>query len=244
MTTMNTAIVTGAASGVGRECTRILLNKGWRVAAIDLRAEAIRDSFKDAGEQVLSIGVDIGNTDAGVSAITKATEALGHVDAFLHFAAIWAGTTWDKSAVDEWDRIVAVNIKGTFFLTQAIAHHMVARGQGAIVLTASDSVNVGGVAGGPAYVASKGAVVGLTHSLAKSLGPKGVRVNALSPGVIDTPMSKAWPQAVKDAAAAATPLGRLARPEDVAKVACFLVSDDADFVTGEIVEVNGGFYFK
>jgi len=121
---------------------------------------------------------------------------------------------------------------------------MVERGRGAIVLTASDSVNVGGVAGGPAYVASKGAIVGLTHSLAKALGPKGVRVNALSPGVIDTPMSASWPQALKDAAVKQTPLGRLAVPQDVASVACFLVSEDARFVTGEIVEVNGGFYFR
>lgn len=242
--TSNTAIVTGAASGVGLECTRMLLDRGWRIAAIDLSDEAIRQSFPNAGDALVSIGADIGNFDAGVGAIARATKELNHVDSFLHFAAIWAGTTWDVSTIDEWDRIVAVNIKGTFFLTQAIARHMVERRRGAIVLTASDSVNVGGVAGGPAYVASKGAVVGLTHSLAKSLGPKGVRVNALSPGVIDTPMSKAWPQPIKDAAAAATPLGRLARPDDVAKVACFLASDEANFVTGEIVEVNGGFYFK
>ena len=105
-------------------------------------------------------------------------------------------------------------------------------------------MNVGGVAGGPAYVASKGAVVGLTHSFAKALGPKGVRVNAVSPGVIDTPMTAGWPQAVKAGAVAQTPLGRLATPEEVASVACFLASDDARFVTGEIVEVNGGFYFR
>ena len=100
------------------------------------------------------------------------------------------------------------------------------------------------MAGGPAYVASKGSVVGLTHSFAKALGPKGVRVNAVSPGVIDTPMTTSWPKAIKDGAIAATPLGRLALPEDVASVACFLASADSGFVTGEIVEVNGGFYFR
>ena len=120
---------------------------------------------------------------------------LGGVDALLHFAAIWVGTPWDKSEQAEWDRVVAVNIKGTFFLTQAVARHMVERGRGAIVLTTSDSVNVDGVAGGPAYVASKGSVVGLTHSFAKALGPKGVRVNAVSPGGIDTPMTTTEPRA-------------------------------------------------
>jgi 3-oxoacyl-[acyl-carrier protein] reductase len=239
-----TAIVTGAASGVGKECTRMLLAKGYRVAALDLRAEAIAAAFPDAGGKVVPIAVDIGDTDGCQAAVAQAVEALGSVDALLHFAAMWVGTPWDKSEPAEWDRIAAVNIKGTFFLTQAVARHMVERGSGAIVLTTSDSVNVGGVAGGPAYVASKGSVVGLTHSFAKALGPKGVRVNAVSPGVIDTPMTTSWPKAVKDGAVAATPLGRLALAEDVASVACFLVSADSGFVTGEIIEVNGGFYFK
>lgn len=239
-----TAIVTGAASGVGKECTGMLVAKGYRVAAMDLRDEAIAAAFPNAGDKVVPIAVDIGDIGACQTAVAQAVKVLGGVDALLHFAAIWVGTPWDKSEPAEWDRIVAVNIKGTFFLTQAVAHHMVERGRGAIVLTTSDSVNVGGVAGGPAYVASKGSVVGLTHSLAKALGPKGVRVNAVSPGVIDTPMTTAWPKAVKDGAVAATPLGRLALPADVASVACFLVSADAGFVTGEIVEVNGGFYFR
>jgi 3-oxoacyl-[acyl-carrier protein] reductase len=242
--TQTTAIVTGAASGVGRECTRMLLEKGWRVAAMDLRAEAITSAFPKAGDALMPMAVDIGDTAQCADGVAKAIKALGGVDALLHFAAIWVGTTWDRSEPAEWDRVMTVNIKGTFFLTQAMAHHMVERGRGAIVLTASDSVNVGGVAGGPAYVASKGAVVGLTHSLAKALGPKGVRVNALSPGVIDTPMSASWPQSLKDGAIKQTPLGRLATANDVAKVACFLASEEAGFVTGEIVEVNGGFYFK
>ncbi len=242
--TQTTAIVTGAASGVGRECTRMLLEKGWRVAAMDLRAEAITSAFPKAGDGLMPMAVDIGDTAQCAEGVAKAIKALGGVDALLHFAAIWVGTTWDRSEPAEWDRVMTVNIKGTFFLTQAMGHHMVERGRGAIILTASDSVNVGGVAGGPAYVASKGAVVGLTHSLAKALGPKGVRVNALSPGVIDTPMSASWPQALKDGAIKQTPLGRLATANDVAKVACFLASEEAGFVTGEIVEVNGGFYFK
>lgn len=239
-----TAIVTGAASGVGKECTKMLLAKGYRVAAMDLRADAIAAAFPDAGDKVVQIAVDIGDIAACQAAVAQAVKGLGGVDALLHFAAMWVGTPWDKSEPAEWDRIVAVNIKGTFFLTQAVAHHMVERGRGAIVLTSSDSVNVGGVAGGPAYVASKGSVVGLTHSFAKALGPKGVRVNAVSPGVIDTPMTTSWLKAIKDGAVAATPLGRLALPADVASVACFLVSADAGFVTGEIVEVNGGFYFR
>jgi 3-oxoacyl-[acyl-carrier protein] reductase len=217
------AVVTGAASGVGKECTRILLDRGWRVAALDLSVAPISEAFGDGGGNLFTIKADIGTAENCARAVAMAVQRLGHVDSFLHFAAVWTGP---------------------LFLTQAIARHMVARGRGAIVLTTSDSVNVGGVAGGPAYVASKAASVGLTHSFAKALGPKGVRVNAVSPGVIETPMTANWPKALKEGAAAQTPLGRIAKPDDIATVACFLASDDAKFVNGEIIEVNGGFYFK
>jgi 3-oxoacyl-[acyl-carrier protein] reductase len=238
------AVVTGAASGVGKECTRILLDRGWRVAALDLSAAPISEAFGDGGGNLFAIEADIGTAENCARAVATAVQRLGHVDSFLHFAAVWTGTPWERSEPEEWDRMNNVNVKGTFFLTQAIARHMVARGRGAIVLTTSDSVNVGGVAGGPAYVASKAASVGLTHSFAKALGPKGVRVNAVSPGVIETPMTANWPKALKEGAAAQTPLGRIAKPDDIATVACFLASDDAKFVNGEIIEVNGGFYFK
>ena len=239
-----TAIVTGAASGVGRACTRMLLERSCRVAAIDLCAEAIKAEFSTAGSQLKPIAGDISDPAACAQAVAEAMAFLGHVEAFLHFAAIWVGTQWDRSQPAEWDRVLATNVKGTFFLVQAIAAHMIERGSGAIVLTASDSVHMGGVAGGPAYVASKGAIVGLTHSFAKALGPKGVRVNAISPGMIETAMTASWPAAVKQSAIAQTPLGRLAQADDVASVSCFLASEQARFITGEIVEVNGGFYFR
>jgi NAD(P)-dependent dehydrogenase (short-subunit alcohol dehydrogenase family) len=120
---------------------------------------------------------------------------------------------------------------------------MVASRSGSIVLTGSDSVNMGGVAGGAAYVASKGGVIALTRALARALAPHGVRVNAINPGVIDTPMTAGWRPEVKQEVTRQTPLGRLGTPDEVASVAMFLASDAARFVTGEVVEVNGGFYF-
>ena len=119
----------------------------------------------------------------------QATEHLGSVDALIHFAGVWSGTGWEDSDPAEWARILAINLTGTFLIAQAVARHMVAAKAGAIVLTASDSAKVGGVAGGPAYVASKGGVIALTRSLARALGPHGVRVNAVNPGVVDTPMT-------------------------------------------------------
>jgi NAD(P)-dependent dehydrogenase (short-subunit alcohol dehydrogenase family) len=147
----------------------MLLDRNCRVAAIDLTADSINTAFPDAGSRLHAIAADIGDHTQCWRAVAESVSVLGSIDAFLHFAAIWVGTPWDRSEPPEWDRVICVNVKGTFFLTQAVARHMTERGRGAIVLTTSDSVNVGSVAGGPAYVASKGAIVGLTHSFAKSL---------------------------------------------------------------------------
>lgn len=240
---IKTAIVTGAASGIGRECTRILLADGYRVAGIDLKADAVVQAFPDAGDGLIALAADIGDVEQCRAAIEHASSTLGAIGALLHFAAIWTGKTWDETEPGEWERVLRVNVTGAFFLTRFVAEKMIPQKHGAIVLTASDSARVGGVAGGPAYVASKGAIIGLTHSLAKTLGPKGIRVNAVSPGVVQTPMTASWPSVVKEKAIELTPLGRLAEPDDVASVACFLASQQSKFITGEVVEVNGGFYF-
>lgn len=238
-----TAIVTGAASGIGRECTRMLLADGYTVVGLDLKGEAVASAFPDAGGKLHPMSCDVGNVDQLRAAVDAAQDKLGQIDALLHFAAIWTGKTWDETEPGEWERVLRVNVTGTFFLARYVAEKMIPNKRGAIVLTASDSAKVGGVAGGPAYVASKGAVIGLTHSLAKALGPKGVRVNAVNPGVVQTPMTTSWPAAVKEKAIELTPLGRLAEPDDIASVACFLASQQSKFITGEVVEVNGGFYF-
>lgn len=242
MTTL-TAIVTGAASGIGRECTRMLLADGYRVAGVDLKADAIASAFPNAGDKLIPISADIGDVEQCRAVVETAASKLGEISALLHFAAIWTGKTWDETEPAEWERVLRVNVTGTFFLARFVAEKMIPNKRGAIVLTASDSAKVGGVAGGPAYVSSKGAVIGMTHSLAKALGPKGIRVNAVNPGVVQTPMTTSWPAAVKAKAIELTPLGRLAEPDDIASVACFLASEKSKFVTGEVVEVNGGFYF-
>jgi NAD(P)-dependent dehydrogenase (short-subunit alcohol dehydrogenase family) len=175
--------------------------------------------------------------------VDEAAAWLGRIDALLHFGGAWSGRPWNELEPEEWDRISAVNLRGTFFLAQAVAKRMLPNGAGSIVLTGSDSVNMGGVAGGPAYVASKGGIVALTRALAKALGPRGIRVNAISPGVIDTPMTASWAAAIKQDVVSRTPLGRLGQPEDIARVAVMLAGEAAGFVTGEVVEVNGGFYF-
>jgi NAD(P)-dependent dehydrogenase (short-subunit alcohol dehydrogenase family) len=236
-------IVTGAASGVGRACTELLLAQQVKIAAMDVRSDEIAASFTHAADRVFPIALDLADAGSCRHAVATAIERLGHIDTLLHFAAVWTGSTWEESDEAEWTRILAVNLTGTFVLTKSVAEHMVSRHAGSIVLTASDSTKVGGVAGGPAYVASKGGVIALTRSLARALGPRGVRVNAINPGVIETPMTSSWSKEVKRGAIERTPLGRIAQPDDIADVACFLASEQARFITGEVVEVNGGFYF-
>lgn len=238
-----TAIVTGAASGVGRACARMLIANNVRIVVMDIQGDVLKAEFPDAGNTVFTQTLDLGQPEECKAAVASALQRLGHVDALLHFAATWSRTTWDCMESAEWDHILAVNLKGSFFLCQAVARHMVERKQGCIVLTASDVAKVGGVAGGPAYVSSKGGIIALTHYLAQVLGPLGIRVNAINPGPLETAMTSTWPAELKQMIISRTPLRRLGQPEDIASVACFLASEAAGFMTGEVVEVNGGSYF-
>ncbi|MFM0045596.1 MULTISPECIES: SDR family NAD(P)-dependent oxidoreductase [Paraburkholderia] len=234
-------IVTGAAGGIGLSCAKTLLREGHKLAVMDISADRMDQQFGDE-PNAIQIHLDAGSTESCRAAIDEAYDRLGSIDALVHFAAVWSGTAWDRSCADEWHRVLTVNLTGSFLLAQAAAEKMLQDG-GSIVLTASDSARVGGVAGGPAYASSKGGVIALTRSLARALGPKGIRVNAINPGVVESPMTENWPRALMEQTVARTPLGRIARPADIADVACFLASDAARFITGEIIEVNGGFYF-
>lgn len=235
-------IVTGAASGIGLACVRRLRKDGHAVAALDIAVAALGEVYAgDAG--VVRERLDAGCAESCRDAVMTGAARLGGLDAIIHCAAVWSGTTWDQSDAAEWDRILAINLRGSFLIAQAAAERLVVRGGGAIVLTASDSARMGGIAGGPAYASSKGGVISLTRSLARALGPKGIRVNAINPGVVESTMTRSWPKEMIAQTAARTPLGRIGQSEDIADVACFLASDAARFMSGEVVEVNGGFYF-
>jgi NAD(P)-dependent dehydrogenase (short-subunit alcohol dehydrogenase family) len=239
----STSIVTGAASGIGRACVLRCVEHGTKVVAMDRDLAALEKALAKVRESVTFIALDVSDRAACEAAVAKAAATLDHVDALMHFAGIWSGTQWQTSQEPEWDSILAVNLKGSFYMAHAAATHMGPRKRGSIVLTASDSVNVGGVGGGTAYVSSKGGVIGLCRSLARNMGSLGIRVNAINPGVVDTPMTATWPAELKAETIRRTPLGRLAQPDDIADVAIFLASEAARFVSGEVIEVNGGFYF-
>jgi 3-oxoacyl-[acyl-carrier protein] reductase len=180
-------------------------------------------------------------------AVSRTVDRFGRLDALVHCAAILSDSPWDALTADEMNHTLTVNVTGSFLTAQAAARAMVAHGRGAIVLAGSDSVLSapagGGGAAGPAYVASKGAVVALTRSLSRALGPKGIRVNSIAPGLTDTPMIEGLSEATRAAIVARVPERRLGLPEEVARVAIFLISEAASFISGQTLYTNGGANF-
>lgn len=235
-----TAIVTGAASGIGRACVRLLLEAGENVAALDRDPVAA----PDGGERLLALPTDVADADACSDAVRAAYDRFGPIHALLHFAAAHDTHTWEDLDADAFNRVLAVNVTGSFLMAKAAANAMRDTGGGAIVLTGSGSINVSGLGGhgrgGPAYVSSKAAIIGLTRALARSLAPHGIRVNAVSPGATDTAMTADYSADARARVAERTLVGRMGTPEEIARVAIFLTSDDAAYMTGEIVNVNGG----
>ncbi|MBM3485072.1 MAG: SDR family oxidoreductase [Alphaproteobacteria bacterium] len=244
--TTQTVLVTGGASGIGLASVGLLNAAGHNVVACDIQADKLaRDVPKDP--KIATVAGDVTRKADCDKAVAVALEKFGRLDALLHWAGIHDGGTLEDMSEAEWDRVMAINVKAAFLIAQAAARPMVRQGAGAIVLTSSTSVLFGGAGGegqvGPAYVASKAAIIGLTRSLARGLGPKGVRVNAVSPGITETPMIGVFSDNLRREAVKRFPLGRFGRAEEIAAVGCFLISDGASFMTGEVVHVNGGSNF-
>lgn len=240
-----TVLVTGAASGIGSVNARQLLAAGHNVVAVDLGIDGMRAEL--AGNVEL-VSADISQPEQCRAAVERGTMRFGKLDGVIHWAAKHSSTAWTELTADELNRTLAINTTGSFLIAQAAARHMVEQGAGAIVLTSSTSMlagTTGGGAGngGPAYVASKAAIIGLVRSLARALGPSGVRVNAVTPGVTETPMIAGYSAENRAIQAARVPLGRIAQPSDIASVATFLISDEAAYINGESIIVNGGAAF-
>ncbi len=239
-----TVIVTGAGGGIGLACAEGLVKDGHNVTALDVKP--IPDHLAEVGDGgCLPLTVDVSNDGQCRDAVTQTVTRFGSLDALCHFAAVHSTLNWEDLSVEEFNRVLEVNVTGSFLIARAAAAHMKDHGGGAIVLTSSGSVRMSGVGGGsgrggPAYVSSKAGIYGLNRALARSLGPYGIRVNTVSPGATETPMIAEYTEDSRANAAARTMLGRIGQPDDVADVARFLISDRARFVTGEVISASGG----
>ena len=244
MSEEKSVIVTGAASGIGQACARDLAAEGHRVLALDLSADAIGAAHPGAGNALVPFACDVSSAEDCERAVDTAVERFGRLDAMIHFAAIHSSAPWRDLGADEFNRVLAVNVTGSFLMSQAAARPMIDQGGGSIVLTASGIVHVGGAGGdgrgGPAYASSKAAIVALTRSLARSLGAEGIRVNAIAPGSTETAMTAGYSEQARANARSRAVLGRMGRPEEIADAARFLISERASYITGEVMNVNGG----
>jgi NAD(P)-dependent dehydrogenase (short-subunit alcohol dehydrogenase family) len=239
------AVVTGGARGIGRACVEGLGRAGAGVVILDRLVkeseEAVR-AIRDLGGRAVAVGVDLSKTQDIVRAVADAAEAFGQIDILINNAGIYSEVPTSELTEDQWDRVMAVNLKAMVFLSQAVLPWMERRGRGAIVNVSSLAARIGGIMTGVDYTASKAGVVGLTRALARQFGPKGIRVNAVAPGPIGTEMIRHWSEEVRQSFVSRIPLGRLGTPEDVARVVVFLAGPGAGYVTGATIDVNGGFY--
>jgi NAD(P)-dependent dehydrogenase (short-subunit alcohol dehydrogenase family) len=235
-----TAIVTGAAGGIGVAVTKRLLEEGCKVVAVDLAEQALRRALPENIDQLHLAAADVSTEAGAASYVDAAVQRFGGVDLFVNNAGVFAERSLlvDMPATD-FDRVIAVNLRGVFLGLQAVLRRMISQGRGGAIVNTS---SVGGLTAAPycsAYNASKSGVISLTRVAANEAGKHRVRINAVCPGAIDTPMLA---QAISPTAnmSARSPLGRLGEPEDIASVMAFLLSDDASFVTGGVFVADGG----
>jgi 3-oxoacyl-[acyl-carrier protein] reductase len=239
-----TAVVTGAATGIGRATAELLAQRGARVVAAGLQPELLRsvaDGIAAGGGEAIAVDADLAQESAAGVVAAAAAEAFGGADILVNNAAIYPIGPWHEASAAEWDAVFATNVRASFLLARALRPQMLARGGGTIVNVASVTFFWGEVEL-LSYVASKGAVVGFTRSLAREAGPDGIRVNAVAPGAFPTAATaihadqdKLWHDVLE-----AQSLKRRGEVADVARAIAFFASDDSAFVTGQTLLVDGG----
>ena len=236
-----TALVTGGGRGIGEAICRRFAEEGARVAVADIDADTAAATGADLPIPGLPIRMDVSSTRDVREGVGRVAAEFGRLDILVNNAGYLVHTKVHDCSEEEWDRQIDINLKGMFFCSQAALNVMVPRRRGVILSMSSLAAKNGGLAASAPYAAAKGAIFTLTITLARYAAPHGIRVNALAPGVIDTPMTRGLSPDHADLAKT-IPLGEKGRPEDVAACALFLASDDARHITGETVDVNGGLF--
>jgi 3-oxoacyl-[acyl-carrier protein] reductase len=239
-----TALVTGASRGIGKACAQALAAAGHRIVlasrTID-KLEEVASELRAAGSEAFPVEIDLGSHESIVAGISKASKEFGRIDILVNNA----GVTKDGLAVRmkpaDWDLVLQTNLSGAFYAMQQVLSGMMRERWGRIV-NISSVVGEMGNPGQANYVASKAGLIGLTKSLAREIGSRNITVNAVAPGFIETDMTHGLTDVLKQKMIDQTPLGRIGTPEDVAAAVKFLVSDEAGFITGHVLDVNGGIY--
>jgi len=238
------SLVTGASQGIGEAIARTFAGEGAHVVLVDIQREkldAVAAAIGAAGGRAEVRTADVARSDQAAAVVEAVLRSHGRIDHLVNNAGITRDNLLMRMKEEDWDAVIAVNLKGIFNFTKAVLRSMIAARRGRIVNLAS-VVGFMGNAGQSNYAASKAAVLGFTKSLAREVASRGITVNAVAPGYIDTPMTAGLPEAVKKAFLEVIPLRRLGEAVEVARAVRFLCSDDAAYITGQVLHVNGGMY--
>lgn len=235
-------IITGGAQGIGLATAVKFAREGALLAIWDVKQQAVDEAVRQcrkAGAQAEGYIVDVTQRPMVDAATESVKTRFGRIDVLVNNAGITQDARLQKMTLEQFDRVIDVNLRGVFHGSQAVANTMVAQGAG-VILNASSVVGIYGNFGQTNYAASKFGVLGFTKTWSRELGPKGVRVNAVAPGFIQTPILDSIPEKVLDDMRHRVPLNRLGTAEEIANVYCFLASDEASYVNGAVIEVSGG----
>ncbi|MFD2911088.1 3-oxoacyl-[acyl-carrier-protein] reductase [Jeotgalibacillus terrae] len=238
-----TAIVTGASRGIGRSIAIELAKNGANVvvnySGNEEKAKETAREVESAGTKALVFKADVSNADDVQAMLKETLSEFGSIDILVNNAGITKDNLLMRMKEDDWDQVMDINLKSVFLTTKAAARPMMKQRKGKII-NVSSIVGVMGNAGQANYVASKAGVIGLTKTSAKELAARGINVNAVAPGFIETDMTGELPPDVQEAMKQMIPLDRFGKPEDIAKAVVFLASDDADYITGQTIHIDGG----
>ena len=236
------SLITGAAQGIGLATAKKFAQEGAVVVICDIHAEAVNAAVAQCqalGAQAEGHTMDVTQRDQVDAVVAAVLARHGRIDVLVNNAGITQDARLQNMTQAQFDRVIDVNLRGVFHCAQAVANTMVAQGSG-VILNASSVVGIYGNFGQTNYAASKFGVIGFTKTWSRELGPKGVRVNAVAPGFIATPILSTIPEKVIAEMAQRVPLRRLGQPEEIANVYAFLASDEASYINGEVIEVSGG----
>ncbi len=237
------AFVTGAGQGMGRAMVRRFAEEGAVVVAADINLDAARETIEGlAGGSALALACNVADSASVAAAMAAVVERFGRLDVLVNNAGVGSVDAFLDTPDEHWQRVIGVNLTGTFLCSREAARLMHQSGEGGVIVNLSSTAAISGE--GPShYCASKAGVMGLTRSLARELAPSQIRVNTIVPGPTNTPMMAGIPDDWMQSMVKAIPLGRMCEPDEIAKVAAFLASDDASFITGQNIAVNGGMAF-